>query len=134
MLSASDLLLPPGINWLTRLCVKSTKSITVYKHLKKLLQNKKKMHHLQSMFYFARWRYSCGLFFLFFFEKMLAIVRKCFVLYCWCLKSSLLCTNMNCMCKKSYSGAWQKVTTDHCEFNVWPLYLIFKIWYQSSKT
>ena len=41
-------------------------------------------------------------------------------------KSSWVCTNLNCMCKQSYSSASQKITTGHCEFNVWPLYLIFE--------
>ena len=98
MPSAYDLLLPPGINRLTRLCVKSANSITVSKHLKKLLQIKK-MHGLHNMFYFGRWKYSCSVFTVFIFgnlstqcsfsfladflsiscflEKALAIVTKC---------------------------------------------------------
>ena len=35
LFSAYGLLLPPGINWLSQLCVKSTNPITVYKCLKK---------------------------------------------------------------------------------------------------
>ena len=46
---------------------------------------------------------------------------------------NLICANMNCMCRKSYSSAWPKITTGHCEFNAWLLYLFFKFWYQATK-
>ena len=49
LFSAYDLLLSTGIKWFTQICVKSTKSVTVYKCLKKNLpQIKKKMHGLHS--------------------------------------------------------------------------------------
>ena len=48
--------------------------------------------------------------------------------------STLVGTNMGCMCKKSYSRAWQKIATGHCKFNVRPLHLIFKIQYHLTKT
>ena len=65
---------------------------------------------------------------------MLAIVTKyCLPDFQGC-KSSSVCTNMNFMYKWSYSSVWQKIATGHCEFNVWTLYSIFKIQYQSTKS
>ena len=49
-------------------------------------------------------------------------------------KSSLICTNINFMRKQSCSSAWRKITTIHCEFNIWLLYLIFKSQCQTTKT
>ena len=54
--------------------------------------------------------------------------------FCRNPKSFSVSSKIKCMCKQSYSSAWQKITTGHCEFNVWPLYLIFKIWCQSTET
>ena len=61
-------------------------------------------------------------------HKMLCL-RRCRV-----PTSFPLSTNMSCMCKQSHSSSWWKITTGHCNFNVWPLYLIFKIGYHSTKT
>ena len=49
-------------------------------------------------------------------------------------KTCQVCDNVNCICRQSYSSVWQKITTGHYEFNVWQLYLFFKIWYQATET
>ena len=48
-------------------------------------------------------------------------------------KSFSVCTNTGCMCKQSYSSACRKIITGHCEFNLWSLYLTFKIQYQTHQ-
>ena len=132
--SVYDLLLPPGINQLTQQCLKSTKSMTIHKHLKKLLQIKimHALHVLQQksqiftvFIVFVFWNLSINvLFFLpmFLFLFVLKGVSYCHKVFCLrCCKSlipSSVCTNMNCMSKQSYSITWQKIKTGHCEFNI----------------
>ena len=51
-----DLLLLPGINWLTQLYVKSTKSANVFKRLKKKkiqIKKKKKKHAVFLLYLFV---------------------------------------------------------------------------------
>ena len=129
--------------------MKSAKSITTYKRLKKTM-NKKIIHGLHNMFYFERKKHSfsiftvlvCGnlstsIFFFFlscFFSKGVSYCHKMLRLSCRGPKSCPVWTSMNCMGKKTYSSAWQNTTTGNCEFNVWLIYLNFKIRYQSIKT
>ena len=54
LFSAYGLLLPPGINRLAQLCVKSTKSITVKTTFEKNYYEQKIIHGLHNMFYFER--------------------------------------------------------------------------------
>ena len=68
-----------------------------------------------------------------FFERV-SYCHKMLRLSCRGPKSCSVWTSMNCKGKKAYSSAWQKVTTSNCEFNVWLIYLNFKIRYQSTKT
>ena len=129
----------------------SAKSVTVYKRLKKLLQIKKIMHGLHNMFYFERKKHAVFLlflfvgicllqcsfsfladfltvFFLFFFLKGIKNCHKMLCLRCYRdPKSSSVCTKRKYIGKQSYSSVWQKITIVLCEFNVQPLYLIFKI-------
>ena len=89
------------------------------------------MHGLQNMFYFERGKHSCRIFTQFSVTYCHKVLRlRC----CRGHKTSWPCANMNCMCRKSYSSAWPKITTGHCEFNAWLLYLFFKFWYQATKT
>ena len=108
------------------------------------------MHGLQNMFYFEIGKHSCRIFMqcsVSNFGKVLSIVTKCSVLDVavvikplkhvptWTIcAENLICANMNCMCRKSYSSAWPQITTGHCEFNAWLLYLLFRFWYQATKT
>ena len=108
------------------------------------------MHSLQNIFYFERGKHSCRIFTqcsVSIFGKVVHIVTKSSVLDVagvikplkhapkWNARAeNLICANMNCMCRKSYSSAWPKISTGHCEFNTWLLYLFFKFWYQARKT
>ena len=107
------------------------------------------MHGLQNMFYFERGKHSCKTFMqcsVSVLRKALPIVTKCSILdVAGVIKSlkhvptwtacaeNLICVNMNCMFRKSYSSAWLKITTCYCEFSAWLLYLLFKFWYQATK-
>ena len=108
------------------------------------------MHGLQNMFYFERGKHSRSIYTqssVSIFGKPLPIVTKCSILdvagvikplkhvptWTACAEN-LICANMNCMCRKSYSSAWPKITTGHCEFNAWLLYLLSRFWYQATKT
>ena len=108
------------------------------------------MHGLQNMFYFEREKHSCRTFTqcsVSIFGNALPIVTKCSALDAaevikplkhvptsYAYAENLICANMNCMCRKSYSSARPNITTGHCEFNAWLLYLFFKFWYQATKT
>ena len=93
----------------------------------------KRARFLLFLLYLFSGIYLCNvLFFLpmFLFLFVLKGVSYCHKVFCLrCCKglvSSSVCTNMNCMSKQSYSITWQKIKTGHCEFNIWPLYFIFK--------
>ena len=78
-------------------------------------------------FIYATFFFFLPMFLFLFVLKGVSYCHKVFCLRC-CkgLISSSVCTNMNCMSKQSYSITWQKIKTGHCEFNIWPLYFIFK--------
>ena len=66
-------------------------------------------------------------FFCLFVWKVLTIVTKCSVLDVPKILNAPYCAPTRIVC------AWQKIKNGHCELNIWPLYLIFKIWYQSTR-
>ena len=86
----------------------------------------KRARFLLFLLYLFSGIYLCNVLFLFVL-KGVSYCHKVFCLRC-CkgLVSSSVCTNMNCMSKQPYSITWQKIKTGHCEFNIWPLYFIFK--------
>ena len=99
---------------------------------------KEKNHSCSSFDVFIHGNFSTTIFFfladsLTVFWKDVTHFHKKLCLRCYrCPKPSSIWTNINC--KQSCSSAWQKITINHCEFNIRSLYLIFKIWYQSTKT
>ena len=141
--------LRPGINQLIRLTVhKAYKVINYLQMFEKTNKNKK---NAWSTKYVLLWkRKTCRISTqcsVSIFGKALPIVTKCSVLdvagvikplkhvptWTACAEN-LICAHMNCVCRKSYSSAWPKITAGHCEFNTWLLYLFFKFWYQATKT
>ena len=123
LFTAYDFLLSPGINRLIQLGVKSTKSITIYKRLKKLLwikinawftwhERKKNLFWKKKNFHAVFLRYlfvgiclpQCSFFFLAYFSTVLWKGVSYFfchemlhLRYCKGLKSSPVCTNMDCI-------------------------------------